>query len=83
MESSAPWGKERWRRAATNIRTSTLGGPRALLFTLFFFFFLLRKCRWIPHNAGFGFLGIAGPALGVSASLGRFEDLEKEFARQS
>jgi hypothetical protein len=27
--------------------------------------------HWIPHNAGFGFLDIAGPALGVFASLDR------------
>jgi hypothetical protein len=27
---------------------------------------------WMPHNAGFGFLDIARPALGVFASLDRF-----------
>jgi hypothetical protein len=27
--------------------------------------------RWIPHNAGFSFLDIAGPTLGVFASLDR------------
>jgi hypothetical protein len=27
---------------------------------------------WIPHNAGFGFLDIARPTLGVFASLDRF-----------
>jgi hypothetical protein len=27
---------------------------------------------WIPHNAGFGFLDMARPVLGVFASLDRF-----------
>jgi hypothetical protein len=33
-----------------------------------------KQYGWIciPHNAGFGFLDIAGPALGVFASLDRF-----------
>jgi hypothetical protein len=33
---------------------------------------VLGMYGWIPHNAGFGFLDIAGPALGVFASLDRF-----------
>jgi hypothetical protein len=32
----------------------------------------LPTYRWIPHNAGFGFLDIARGPLGVFASLDRF-----------
>jgi hypothetical protein len=33
---------------------------------------LILKYGWMPHNASFGFLDIAGAALGVFASLDRF-----------
>jgi hypothetical protein len=31
-----------------------------------------KSYGWIPHNAGFGFLDIAGANVGVFASLDRF-----------